>query len=81
MPTFLLRYRYSALILFTCVLIACMTSVLYTNKVVRGADRQWCEVLLELSDPNPPPTTERGKAQAEKFTRLSVQKGCRPEQP
>jgi hypothetical protein len=73
------RVKYSILVIFLCGALGFTGNLLYTNKVNRDADRQWCEILISIIQPQPgapPPTTERGRQQIAIMVKLAKEKGC-----
>jgi hypothetical protein len=73
------RVKYSILIMFLCGALGFTGNLLYTNKVNKDSNHQWCEILISIIQPEPgapPPTTERGRRQVQIMTKLAREKGC-----
>lgn len=54
------------------------TTMLWNRYSINESQRQWCGVLSVLTDPNPPPTTARGRDSLRELIRLRDSFGCKP---
>lgn len=64
------------LVVAVCVGVAC---IVYTGQQQRREDHRWCELLTLQANPDPPPTTDRGRAQVREYRKLTDQFGCHEE--
>ena len=78
MTTKAIRVWYAMTVTFVVTIAFAATSVIYTNKVARENQRQWCGVVTTMDDAyrQTPPQTPAGRKIATDIAQLRVEFGC-----
>lgn len=54
------------------------TTVIWNRVDIQRSNKQWCGMLSILTQPNPPPTSDRGRDSLRELVRLRDSFGCEP---